>query len=397
MMPRPRGQSLPITDPAYVVAYLAGTVALVHQLARLPLARPVFDRLPAIFWTYFVPMLSTTAGILPAESPVYGVMARYLLPASLVLLLISSELKAVAKLGRTALVVMAAGLLGTTLGALIAFAIFHPWLPAEGWKCLGAFTGTWTGGSANLVAVATTLRLEPTLQGVVIVVDTVVGYSYMGVLIFLAAYQERFDRWNRADRTLIEQVGARLERLRAETRRSMSVADATLMVGLALVLTAICLEVGLHLPPVGRVLNDFSWAIILITTVALLLSLTRLARLEGAGASTLGYAGFYLLLASVGAQGDLRKIASHPEFMLVGATIILVHVLVVLATIRLLRAPLFFLAAASQACVGGYSSAPIVAALYHPAMAPVGLLLAVLGNVIGTYLGLLVAQLLAVF
>ena len=167
------------------------------------------------------------------------------------------------------------------------------------------------------------------------------------------------------------------------------------MVGLAVVLTAACLWVGGLLPPVGKVLNQFSWAIIILTTVALLLSLTPLSRLEEAGASTLGYAGFYLLLASVGAQGDLRKVASHPQFVLFGVIVIVVHALLTLGAVRLLRAPLFFFGAASQACVGGYSSAPIVAAIYQPAMAPVGLLLAVLGNVIGTYAGLLVAQALS--
>jgi len=163
----------------------------------------------------------------------------------------------------------------------------------------------------------------------------------------------------------------------------------------ALVLTALCLWVGALLPPVGRVLNTFSWAILLLTTAGLLLSLTPLARLEEVGASTLGYAGFYLLLASVGAQADLRKVVSCPHFVLLGVVVIAVHAAVLLAAVRLLRAPLFFFGAASQACIGGYSSAPLVAALYQPSMAPVGLLLAVLGNVLGTYLGLLVAQLLA--
>jgi len=243
--------------------------------------------------------------------------------------------------------------------------------------------------------VGTTLGLSPELQGVIIIVDTVVGYTWMGLLISFAAYQDRFDRWNRADRSAVDGVGARLAERKAKSSRPTTVADATLMAGLAIVLTAACLWAGGLLPPIGKVLNQFSWAIILLTTVALLLSLTPLARLEEAGASTLGYAGFYLLLASVGAQGDLRKVASHPQFVLFGVIVIAVHALLTLAAIRVLRAPLFFFGAASQACVGGYASAPVVAAMYHPAMAPVGLLLAVLGNVIGTYAGLLVAQALA--
>jgi len=384
-----------IQDPVLVFAYLAAVVALVFQVARRPALRPLFDRLPALVWTYFLPMLSTTAGILPAESPVYRAIARYLLPASLSLLLLSSELKAIARLGRTALLVMTAGMAGIMLGGIAGFLALRPWLPPDAWKAVGALVATWIGGSANLVAVANALDLSPELQGVLIIVDTVVAYTWMGFLISFAARQEAFDRWNKADRAAVEGVGARLASVVGKETRPPTVADMTLMVGLAVVLTAACLRIGTLLPPVGQVLNAFSWAIILLTTAALLLSLTPLARLEQVGASTVGYAGFYLLLASVGAQGDLRKVLSHPQFVLLGVIVIAVHAVFLFAALRLLRAPLFFLGAASQACVGGYSSAPLVAAIYHPAMAPVGLLLAVLGNVVGTYLGLAVAQVLS--
>ena len=385
-----------IRDPALLLAYLAGVVAVVFQLSRVPRLQPVFARLPALVWAYWLPMLSTTAGLIPAESPLYGAMTRYLLPASLALMLLSSEITSIARLGRTALLVMAAAVSGIVAGAVIAFAALRPWLPPEGWKAVGALSATWIGGSANLVAVATALGLSPDLQGVIIIVDTVVGYSWMALLIALAGSQGAFDRWNRADRAAVDDVGARLAGIPGREARPLTVPDATLLVGLAVGLTALCLRAGALLPPVGQVLTPFSWAIVLLTTIALGLSLTPLARLEGAGASTLGYAGFYLLLGSIGAQADLKRIAAHPTFVLLGVIVIAVHAAVLLLAVRLLRAPLFFYAAASQACTGGVASAPIVAAIYHPAMAPVGLLLAVLGNVLGTYLGLLVAQLLAV-
>lgn len=384
-----------IQDPLLVFAYLAAVVGVVFQVARLPALRPLFDRLPALVWTYFLPMLSTTVGLLPAESPVYRAIARYLLPASLALLLLSSELKAIARLGRTALVVMTVGMIGIMLGGVAGFFLLHPWLPPESWKAVGALVATWIGGSANLVAVANALSLSPELQGVLIIVDTVVAYSWMGVLISLAGRQEAIDRWNGADGGSVAGMGARLGSLRDKHVRAPTVADMTLMVGFAVVLTAVCLKIGSMLPPVGQVLNGFSWAILLLTTAALLFSLTPLARLEQTGASTVGYAGFYLLLASVGAQGDLRKVVGHPQFILLGVIVIVVHAALLFAALRVMRAPLFFLGAASQACVGGYSSAPLVAAIYQPAMAPVGLLLAVLGNVVGTYLGLAVAQVLS--
>src|SRR5947208_3550008 len=244
-----------IKDPVFLLAYLAGVVGLVFQVSRLPRLQGLFDRLPALVWTYFIPMLSTSAGIIPDDSALYRALARYLLPACLVLLLISAELKAIARLGRTALVVMAAGCLGVALGCVAAFLVLRPWLPPEAWKAAGALAGTWIGVGATLIAVGTTLGLSPELQGIIIIVDTVVGYTWMGLLISFAAHQDRFDRWNGADRAVMDGVGARLAERKAKASRPMAVADATLMVGLAIVLTAACLWVGGVLPPVGRVLN----------------------------------------------------------------------------------------------------------------------------------------------
>ena len=166
-----------IQDPVSILAYLAAVVGVVFQLGRLEALRPLFDRLPPLVWAYFLPMLSTTAGLLPDEGGLYRAMARYLLPASLALMLLSSDIRAVARLGRTALVVMGAGVLGVVLGVVTAYFAFRTWLPPDAWKALGTLTGTWIGGSANLLAVGTTLGLSPDMQGVIIVVDTVVGYT----------------------------------------------------------------------------------------------------------------------------------------------------------------------------------------------------------------------------
>lgn len=380
-----------LQDPFVQLAFLAGVVALVFQASQRAALQPLFDKLPPLVWSYVVPMLATTAGLLPAESPLYGALTRYLLPGCLTLMLLSSDLRLVVRLGRTALFVMAAGALGIVLGASLGFVALRPWLPPDAWKAVGALSATWIGGSANLLAVATTLGVDP---GIVIIVDTVVGYSWMGLLLSLAPRQAAVDAWTGADRRVVDEVSARLGERKARARAA-SVGETTAMLGLAVGLTALCLAAGARLPQVGEVLKPFSWAIILVTTIALLLSLTPLARLEEAGASTLGYAGFYLLIASVGAQGDLRLVMRHPAFVLLGLVTIAIHAAVLLAAIRLLRAPFFFFGAASQACTGGYSSAPIVAEVYQAGTATIGLLLAVVGNVIGTYAGLLVAQLLS--
>lgn len=383
-----------IEAPFALLATLAAAVALVLQLAGKPALAPLFRRVPAIFWIYFVPMLATSVGLLPSASPLYSALSRYLLPATLVLILLSSDLRAIARLGPRALLAMTAAVGGVALGAIVAFLLLGDALGPEAWKGLAALTGTWTGGSANLIAVATSLGLSPEVQGIAILVDTIVGYSWMGILIALSARQASLDRRLRADRGEVEAIGARVEARLERDRRPMLVRDAVLLVAIALMTAAIGLGLGRLLPPVGDVLTPFAWGILIVTTAALLLSLTPLARLDGAGASSLGYAGFYLLLASVGAQADLKKIVTQPLWIVAGVVVIAVHAVVLIAALRWMRAPSFFLGAASQASIGGYASAPVVAEIYQAGLAPVGLLLAVVGNVLGTYLGLAVGALL---
>jgi uncharacterized membrane protein len=383
-----------IEAPFALLATLAAAVALVFRLEATPALAPLFRRVPAIFWIYFVPMLATSVGFLPSTSPLYPALARYLLPAALVLMLLSSDLRAIVRLGPRALLAMVAAVGGVALGAIVAFLMLGDALGPEAWKGLAALTGTWTGGSANLIAVATSLGLSPEVQGIAILVDTLVGYSWMGILIALSARQASLDRRLRAERGEVAAIGARVEARLERDRRPMLVRDAVLLVAIALVTAATGLGLGRLLPPVGDVLTPFAWGILIVTTAALLLSLTPLARLDGAGASSLGYAGFYLLLASVGAQADLKKIVTQPLWVVAGVVVIAVHAVVLIAALRWMRAPSFFLGAASQASIGGYASAPVVAEIYQAGLAPVGLLLAVVGNVLGTYVGLAVGALL---
>jgi uncharacterized membrane protein len=384
-----------LNSPLAVLTFLAAVVAIVFQCAQRPALEPIFRRLPAVFWVYVLPMAATSLHLLPAESPLYGALSRHLLPASLALILLSSDLKAIARLGPRALAAMAAAAFGVAAGAVLAFLTLGKALGEGSWKVLAALTGTWIGGSANLVAVATSLAIPADALGVAILVDTVVAYSWMALLIALSGRQAALDRRLHADRSELTAIGARITGRLEQDRRPTAVADATLLVGLALTISVVAMAVGRRMPTVGDVLTPFAWGILILTTVGLGLSLTPLARYDGAGASSLGYAGFYLLLASVGAQADLRNLLAQPLWIVAGALVLAVHGLVLLGALRLLRAPSFFLGAASQASVGGYASAPVVAEIYQPGLAPVGLLLAVVGNVLGTYVGLAVGQLLS--
>jgi uncharacterized membrane protein len=235
------------------------------------------------------------------------------------------------------------------------------------------------------------------MLGPIIVVDTVVGYGWMAILLFLSGWQARFDRWNRADTRLIEETNLALAEKTAATRRPLTIRDAALILGIGFVGAYLTVALGAVLPELGdpKIISHTTWAVILVTTLGLALSFTRVSGLEGAGASTLGTLALYLLVTAIGARGDLRAILAAPMFLATGALWISIHVAILVLVARWIRAPLFFLATGSMANVGGAASAPVVATVYHRAMAPLGVLMAVAGYVIGTYGGLLCAWLLS--
>ncbi len=385
-----------LTDPTAVFVYLAGVLALVYALAGIPRLAKLFDITPPIIYAYMIPMLSTTLGITPVASPAYDWMIRFLLPVSLLLLMMTIDVPALARLGKPTTIMMLAGTLGIVVGGPVALAVFGSWLPADAWKGMGALSGSWIGGSANLVAVAESIDTPDAMLGPVIVVDTVVGYGWMAILLFFSAYQTRFDRWNRADTSLIEETNARLAARYEAIRRPATIRDVALIVGIGFVGAYLSVTAGALLPELGdpKIVSHTTWAVIVVTTIGLALSFTRVAELEGPGASRMGTVALYLLVTAIGAKGDLGAIVQAPLFLAAGALWIAVHVGILVAAARIIRAPLFFVATGSMANVGGAVSAPIVASVYHPAMAPIGLLMAVAGYILGIYAGLVCAWLL---
>lgn len=349
---------------------------------------------PPILWVYFVPMLGTSLGLFPKSSPLYDQTIRLLLPPGLVLLLLSSDARSLVKLGPKAIGTMLFGTAGIVLGAPLALLIYKAWLPADTWMGMGALSGSWIGGSSNMVAIKESLGTPEGIFGVMIVVDVLIGYGWMGIVMALSAYQDRVDRFFGVDRAVVDDLNRRIADFQASQRRPTEFVDLAVVVAIGMGTGWVCTNLGAWLPPVGSIISAFGWTVILAATIGIALSFTRVSRLEGAGASHVGNLFLYLLLTTLGAQADLRAVLDAPIFFLVGATWILFHAAVLFLGGRLLKAPMFLIATASQANVGGVVSAPIVASVYQPSLAPVGLLLGVLGNILGLYAGLLCATLL---
>ena len=384
-----------INDPMAVFGFLAAIVALIFWVSELPRFRKVFEVIPPVIYCYFLPMLTTTVGITPSDSPLYGWMSNYLLLFALLMLMVSVDLRSVARLGPIALFMVAAGTIGIVIGGPISLLTFRDMLPADAWTGFAALSGSWIGGTANMVAIAESVGTSADAMGPVIVVDTVVGYGWMGVLIAMVGLQGRFDRRIRARTDSIEETNARLAAMRHE-RQPISLRDAVIMIGLGMACAVGARVLGTQIPPLGdpTIISGTTWAVLIVVTGGLVLSFTPLRKLETRGASHLGYTALYLLLAGIGARADLRAVLDAPVYLLAGVWWITIHVVVLLIAARLVRAPLFFVATGSMANIGGAASAPVVAGVYHRAMAPIGLLMAVAGYILGIYAAVLCAWLL---
>jgi len=384
-----------ISQPMAVLGYIAAVAAGIFFLSTLPRFKRFFDLTPPVIYAYFVPTISAAVGIIPGSSPVYEWMTRYLLLVALVLLMLSVDLKSILRLGPMALFMVVMGSVGIVAGAVISFLVFGAFLPEESWKAFAALSGSWIGGTANMVAIAESVGTPDALMGPIIVIDTVVGYGWMGVLLFLSAWQHRFDRTLNAHTEKVEETNRRLADI-AGHRHPLTTPTAVMIVGIGFASAVLAAVIGDALPTLGdpTIISHTTWAVLIVVTGGLALSFTPVSRLEEYGASNFGYTALYLLLGAIGAQANLRAVLEAPAFFFAGVLWIAVHAVVLFTAAWLIRAPLFFVATSSMANIGGVASAPVVAGVYHRAMAPVGLLMAVAGYVLGIYGALLAAWLL---
>jgi len=382
-----------ITNPVLIVAILLAIEALVLGLSRHDRTKRWFDLLPSVFWIYFLPMLAATFGLITAKSPVYGLITTWLLPASLVLLLLPVDMKAILRLGPTALAMFFIGAAGIIVGAAFSFALFKPLIGSEFWSGFGALSVSWTGGSANMIAVKEALSVPDEVFAPMVIVDTVVPYLWMGFMIAMVGFQPAFDRWNRSERAVLDHLGEQAVKHLATCVSRRTTAGILLSLGVAFAGSAAAHMIARQLPQIRDVVNSYTWTIMIVSVFGILLSFSPVRDLERSGATRTGYDLLYFVLTAIGAKASVASIGSALVLIAAGLVIVAVHAAFSLVGARLLHAPMFLVAAASQANIGGVASAPLVAEVYHPGLASVGLLLAILGNIVGTWLGILCAQL----
>ncbi len=407
-----------ITNDAVIFGLLLTVLALIFYTSSLDVRfwKKFYAFLPALLLCYFIPaLLNWPLGLISGESSkLYTIASRYFLPASLILFCLSIDMKAILNLGPKALIMFLTGTVGVILGGPIALLV-TAWLfpevigaaPDDLWKGLSCIAGSWIGGGANQAAMKEIFSVPDGLFGTMVVIDVVVANVWMGMLLYGASRTEKIDKWLKADTSAIEELKKKISDYRLSIEKIPTTLDLfTLMAvtfgGVAIshlaadmIVPALqTIEPKMKALRLESIISVFFWIVLIATTFGLMISFTRFRKLEGVGASKWGSIFIYILVATIGMQMNLKEVFSNLGLFAIGLIWISIHALLMIGVAKLIRAPFFFMAVGSQANIGGAASAPIVASAFSPSLAPVGVLIAVLGYALGTYGAIVCAYLM---
>ena len=394
------------TNDAIVFGILMSILGFVFitSTSKKPLWVKFYKYVPALLLCYFIPSIFNSLGIISGNSSnLYFVASRYLLPTSLALLTISIDLKEIRKLGSKALILFFTGTLGIIIGGPIAILIvlsINPALIAGSdidsvWRGLSTVAGSWIGGGANQAAMKEVFQVDNEIFSAMVAVDVIVANIWMAFLLYGAGINDKIDNWLQADSSSIDVLKNKIEAYQAQIMKIPNTADTMRVLSIGFGITAVA-HFGADLiapwifqnaPLLAKfsLTSKFFWLIVISTTLAVFLSFTKARELEGVGASRIGSVFIYILVATIGMKMNILAIFDNPGLFIVGLIWMMIHAGMLISVAKFIKAPFFFMAVGSQANVGGAASAPIVASAFHPSLAPVGVLLAVLGYAMGTY------------
>ncbi|WP_190811521.1 DUF819 domain-containing protein [Flagellimonas sp. S3867] len=401
---------LPFTEDTVIFGLLCLCLGFVFYTSSIKRGfwKKFYAIVPTVLMCYLLPAILASTGIVDeTKSQTYYIASRYLLPAALILMTLSIDLKAIANLGSKALIMFLTGTAGIIIGgpvAILIVSIFSPeTVGGNGfdavWRGLSTIAGSWIGGGANQAAMLEVFQYNPKEFSKMVLVDIVMANLWMAILLLGIGKTKKIDRWLKADTSSIEELKEKVSTHTAKIARVTSLHDFMMMLLYAFAGVGIAHFLGHHFA--GFLENNFEvirnkekilsslgskflWMVVFATAIGIGLSFTKAKNYEGAGASKVGGMFIYILVATIGMKMDLGRVMENPGLIVVGLIWITIHAGLLILVAKLIKAPYFFLAVGSQANVGGAASAPVVAAEFHPSLTSVGILLAVFGYVVGT-------------
>lgn len=349
----------------------------------------IFSVLPPIVLTYLLVTALAVSGLWQINDEIraaQSMLTSHLVPALLFLLMINCDLRAIYRLGPRVLGVFACTSISLFVAFIGTYLIYKRWLPGDAWHPLAALSGSWVGGTANMIAVKQAIGMSDAHLAMSLLTDALCYSMWVVVLFSVARLAPAFNRWTKAKSSgdiAVTEV----------TPSGPTTYDSVLLwLGMALAVAALSGWLANWLP-ISSMISGTTWTILLATVAGLVIAHTPLARFPGAG--TISSAMLISVVAGLASQSNFQGIAAAPLYLLCGVTIIVIHAVLLIGFAKLFRFDLYLCGISSLAHIGGVAATPVLAASYSRALVPVGVLLALLGYILGTGYGLLVASVMS--
>lgn len=383
--------------------YLAVLILVAAVLVNLPKifkgkkAKVFFNFAPPIVLIYLGLMILCTVRLwdLSATSAVYKSVKNPILYAMLFIMLLRCDLKKIVKLGPKMLIGFFAATLSIGLGFVASYAIFHQILGEGAWKALGALCGSWMGGGGNMLAIQAALQVDESTMAYALVIDSICATIYVMFLLWAIGNHEKFNRWTKADTSIIDGVGAALEEEAKADTKPIVWQNIILLLGAGLFVSAASMELGSMINARLSFFDSTTWTVIIVSVLGIVFALTPFGKIKGT--EEISNVILYIVIALIASRADLSAVGNAHIWLLAGFVILIIHVVIMVILAKLLKMDIFTCCVASLANIGGTATAPVLAGAYSNALVPVGIMMALLGYIVGTGGGLVVANLMSMF
>lgn len=383
----------------YIAAliFIAGILVCLPKILKSKAAQKFFRFAPPVVLIYLGLMLLCTINLweLEATSATYSALKNPLLYAMLFIMLLRCDLRKIIKLGPKMLIGFFAATISIGLGFVVAYAIMGSFLGQGAWQALGTLCGSWMGGAGNMLAIQTALNVDEATMAYVLVIDTICATLYVMFLLWVIGFSKQFNQWTKADTRLIDEVGIALEAEATANTKPLTWQNIMILLGSGLIVSASSQYIGEWLSTLLPLFDKGTWTVLVVTLLGVILAMTPFGKLKGT--EELSNALLYIVIALIASRADLSSIGNAPIWIITGFIILVLHVLVMIILAKLLKLDIFTCAVASLANIGGTATAPVLAGSYSSALVPIGIIMALLGYVVGTGGGLIVANIMGIF
>ena len=383
----------------YIAAliFIAAILICLPRIFKGKTAQNIFKFAPPIVLIYLGLMILCTVKLwdLEATNDAYTALKNPILYAMLFIMLLRCDLKKIVKLGPKMLIGFFAATVSIGLGFVVSYAIMHNVLGEGSWQALGALCGSWMGGGGNMLAIQAALDVPESTMAYALVMDSICATLYVMFLLWAIQMSDKFNKWTKADTHLIDEVGESLAKEAAANTKPLVWQNIILLVGAGLLVSAVCQQLGGLINSVLPFFDKATWTVLLVTVLGVGLAMTPFGKIKGT--EEISNVMLYIVIALIASRADLSAMGNAPAWLLSGFIILAFHVIIMIILAKLLKLDIFTSAVASLANIGGTATAPVLAGTYSSALVPVGIIMALLGYVVGTGGGLIVAHLMSLF